>query len=152
MAEAGGVCLEWQGHAVGVQLAVRGSAHGSHELRWPGITDQTRRGWADLQEATEWGATGIAVLLAKEETGHAVVSRSVKGTGFDYWLGDESDVFQEKARLEVSGILHGDDKAFSARVREKIRQTHRSDSSGRPAYVIVVEFSQPAAHFQGTAP
>ena len=152
MAEAGGVCLESQGHAVGVRLLVRGAAHGSHELRWPGITDQARRGWADLQEATELGATAIAVLLAKEETGYLVVSRSVIGTGFDYWLGVESDVVQGKARLEISGILHGDDRAIGARVREKIGQTSRSASSGLPAYVIVVEFSQPAAHFQGTAP
>ena len=102
--------------------------------------------------ATEWGATGIAVLLAKEETGHAVVSRSPKGTGFDYWIGEESDVFQGKARLEVSGILHGDNQVINSRIKEKKRQISRSDSSGYPGYVVVVEFGQPAAYFQEKTP
>lgn len=90
LAEAGGVCLESQGHVMGAQLHVSGYVNSIHPLKWPPITEQSRKAWHDLQEATEQGAMGIAVLLAKKETGHAVLERSRKGTGFDYWMGDES--------------------------------------------------------------
>jgi hypothetical protein len=124
-------------------------------LTWTTITDQALRTWNDLQEATEYGATAIAVLLAKKEIGYAVIERSMKGTGIDYWMGDESDgpPFQSKARLEISGILkvQGNDsavrRAVTARVRQKLRQTGPS-SNPLPAYVIVVEFGMPLAEVQ----
>ena len=92
------------------------------------------------------GATGVAVLLAKQETDHVVIERSVKGTGIDYWLGDASDapLFQRKARLEISGILQGNDRAVGARVRQKLRQVARSNCV-LPAFVVVVEFGKPRA-------
>ena len=68
-----------------------------------------RRTHNDLQDATEAGACGLAILLVQLFVGYTVVERSVKGTGFDYWLGSENDaLFQNKARLEASGILRGD--------------------------------------------
>ena len=145
MAEAGGVCLELQGHTPGASLQVTGDIHTSHGLRWPTITDQSHRTWSDLQEATEEGAAGIAILLAKQETGYSVSRRSRKGTGVDYWLGGEPDVLRDSARLEVSGILRGDEREINARAREKMQQASRSDNSGLPVYVGVVEFSTPAA-------
>lgn len=148
LAEAGGVCLESRGHVMGAQLHVSGCANNIYLLEWPPVTDQMRRTWNDLQEATEDGAMGIAVLLAKKETGYAVLERSRKGTGFDYWMGDESiEPFQAKARLEISGILHGGDHEVRKRVRQKLRQTARSDGL-LPAYVIVVEFGKPQAQIQ----
>jgi hypothetical protein len=91
------------------------------------------------------GAVGIAVLLAKKEIGYAVIERSRKGTGFDYWMGDDSEIpFQNKARLEISGIRNGNDNEIKARVKQKLKQTDRSDGY-LPAYVIVVEFSCPLA-------
>ena len=45
---------------------------------------------------------------------YTVIHRSRKGTGFDYWLGDEKNEdelpLQSKARLEVSGIRRADAK------------------------------------------
>lgn len=154
MAAAAGVCLESQGHTVGVLLKVRGSMTVSHALMWPPVTAQARRAWADDAEAVFWGAEGIAVLLAKSETGYAVLSRSRRGTGFDYWLGedDEADVLQGKVRLEASGILRGDDSTIKSRVKQKLTQTNRSDDLGLTAYVVVVEFSQPVAHVEEKAP
>ena len=150
LAEAGGVCLESQGHVMGVQLRVSGYANNIYRLEWPPITDQISRTWNDLPEATEDGAMGIAVLLAKRETGHAVLERSRKGTGFDYWMGDEStEPFQDKARLEISGILNGNDYEVRKRVRQKLKQTSRSNGL-LPAYVIVVEFGKPLAQIQKT--
>ena len=149
--------MESQGHNQRVHLNVIGCVNNTYALAWPRVTDQTLRTWADLQEATEYGATAIAVLLAKREVGYAVIERAVKGTGIDYWLGHETSgpPFQHKARLEVSGILsvkgsYNDvARAVASRVRQKLRQT-RPSSGSLPAYVIVVEFGTPLAEVQKT--
>ena len=145
LAEAGGVCLESQGHAQGVQLSIQGYSNKNYLLIWPQITEQTLSCWNDHEFATEHGAVGIAVLLVQKEIGYTVIQRSRKGTGFDYWMGDVSAYpFQNKARLEISGIREGNDQQVKARVRQKLKQVERSDGI-LPAYVIVVEFGQPLA-------
>lgn len=150
LAEAGAVCLESQGHTRGARLTVRNGANNSYRLDWPPVTDQARRTWNDEEEATEDGAVGIAVLLASREIGYTVVSRSRKGTGFDYLLGEElgEGVLDSKARMEVSGIRNGNDSQVRARVQEKLRQMNRSNALGLPAYAIVVEFGRPLAEIK----
>lgn len=149
LAEAGGVCLESQGHAVGVQLTVRGYIDNSYALSWPRITEQSRQSWNDPENATEHGAMGIAVLIAKEEIGYEIIRRSWKGTGFDYWMGKASDEgFVNKAGLEISGIRKGDNSIIKARVRQKLQQTDQSDHTQLEIYVIVVEFGRPLAEVQ----
>lgn len=147
LAEAGGVCLESQGHAVGVVLSVRGYSDNEYPLNWPRITEQSHRSWNDPDLATEFGAVGVAALLIMKETGYTVIESSRKGTGFDYWLGNETDdlPMNGKARLEVSGIRQGDDQAVKQRVRRKLQQTSVSDELLLPAFVIVVEFGRPLA-------
>ena len=149
LAEAAGVCLESQGHAVLTQITIRGHVSIEQPLVRPQVTEQTRRTWNDPDEATEYGATGIAVLLARQELGYLVIERSVKGTGIDYWMGDESDAlsFERKARLEISGIRSGSSSAVRDRVRQKLQQTTPSDGS-LTAFVIVVEFGTPLAEVQ----
>ena len=146
LAEAGAVCLESQGHTPGTCLTVRNGANNSYRLDWPQVTDQARRTWNDDEEATEDGAAGIAVLLASREIGYTVVLRSRKGTGFDYWLGD--DALDFKARMEVSGIRNGNDGQVKTRVKQKLRQMNRSDDQELPAYAIVVEFGRPLAEIK----
>ena len=148
LAEAEGVCLESQGHSQNVNLVVRSYINGHYPLRWPPITEQALRAWGDTEYATEHGAAGIAVLLADLEFSYTVIEASRRGTGFDYWLGNESeDTFQRKARLEVSGIRQGGDSVIRARVQKKLQQTKLSDPAfpDMPAYVIVVEFGNPLA-------
>ena len=153
MAEAGSVCLESQGYGSGVSLRVQGDVVRDHEeLRCLTVTDQMRRSWADEQEATEEGAAGIALLLTRQETGYSANSRSRKRTGIDFWLGSDPDVLITSARLEVSGILHGDAGTLRARVQEKMEQTKKSDATGLPVYVSVVEFSAPVAHLETKRP
>ena len=121
LAEAGGVCLESQGHTQGVQLIVRGYSDNVYTLVWPPITEQSRRSWNDPENATEYGALGFGILIAKAEIGYEVIRRSWKGTGFDYWIGEASDEgFVNKAGLEISGIRDGDEHIIRARVREKL--------------------------------
>jgi len=76
---------------------------------------------------------------------YEVIQRSRKGTGFDYWMGDESALpFQNKARLEISGIRKGGESDIKTRVKQKLKQTNQSDGK-LPAYVIVIEFGRPVA-------
>lgn len=149
LAEAAAVCLEKQNHQLGVELKLAGIAKDSFQLHWASVDDQQRRCHNDLQEATERGACGIAILITKELTGKVVVERSKKGPGFDYWLGDEDDdlLFTGKARLEVSGILEGTTTEIHARVKQKKAQIAPSDHLA-PGYVAVVEFSKPIAHVE----
>ncbi len=149
LAEAAGVCLESQGQAQMTRLTIRGHVSVERPLVWPQVTEQTRRTWNDTEEATEYGATGIAVLIARQELGYFAVERSPKGTGIDYWLGEESDSIslERKARLEISGIRNGSSNMVRNRVREKLRQATPSDGP-LPAFVIVVEFGTPLAEVQ----
>lgn len=166
MAEAGAVCLETQGHPQRVPFTVRGSFHKVYNLVWPSVTSQVLRSWNDLTETVEHGAAGIAALLALRDIGYMPLLRSRKGTGFDYWLGDRDwnnvsdaerkatmelreqlrdDTLVARIRLEVSGILVGNDAWVRYRRDLKLRQTDRSDSLGLPAYVVIVEFGRPLA-------
>jgi hypothetical protein len=79
---------------------------------------------------------------------YTIIERSRKGTGFDYWLGEKDSVlFQKIARLEVSGILQGDDTAMMNRYNAKVIQTEQSDDTALPAYISIIEFSRPKAIF-----
>ena len=148
MAECASVCFEDRSHEAGVSLIVAGIADTVFSVEWDKVTDVHRRSYNDLDEATEHGAYGVAIILLREITGKKAVDRSKKGTGFDYWIGDSNDddlIFSNKARLEVSGIREGNDSKIAARLRTKIAQVQPSDDSGFPAYIAIIEFGQPKA-------
>jgi hypothetical protein len=146
LAQAAMVCLDHQGHGPGVGLAVDGTFTARFSLSWSdAVTQAMRRFWNDLEEATQQGAYAIAIVLLHALTGFTVIERSRKGTGFDWWLGTEDNLFQGKARLEVSGILQGSHRRIKSRIKSRIMQTQRSDALGLPAYVVVVEFGKPRA-------
>lgn len=146
LAEACAVCLEEQNHSQGVAITVDGDFKAKFELYWQPVTEQMLRCWNDEEFTTEQAAYGIAFLILRELTDLTVIERSRKGTGFDYWLGyldtDEELPFQDKVRLEVSGIRKGNLARVKARVKQKKEQTKVSDGIF-PAYIIVVEFSTP---------
>jgi hypothetical protein len=150
MGEAAAVCLDHNAHAPGTNMEVTGDLAATAALTWTPPDDKQRRTHADLQDATEDGATAVACALATQLTEYEVIRRAVKRTGFDYWLGkDDGLLFQDAARLEISGILDGDDSAVSARVRQKAEQIQRSNTH-LPGYVIVVEFGRPQAGTQAS--
>lgn len=151
LGEAATVCLQSQGHVQNVRLIIAGMTSSELPMKLIQIDDRSIEAWNDLQEATEFGAVGIAILLAINVVGYQVIQRSRKGTGIDYWLGDDTVwPYTRTARLEVSGILSGNERSVRSRVRSKLRQTERSDAThgGLPAYVIVVEFATPLAEIQ----
>lgn len=146
LAEAGAVCLEEQGHSQGVEIKVSGDFTVRFKLRWQSVTEQMLRCWNDEEFTTEQAAYAIAFLIIKKLTNLTIIERSSKGTGFDYWLGNvdskAKNPFQNKVRLEVSGIRKGNERRVKARVKQKKEQTIPSDGE-YPAYIIVVEFSTP---------
>lgn len=149
LAEATTVCFECQNHATGVELTVKGFTTTTFKVHWEkDITDQVLNSWDDPQDATEFGACGVAILLILELTRYTVIRKARKGTGVDYWLGfkDASMPFQDVARLEVSGIMTGDDQVVKSRIKKKKNQTKPTDSGNLPAYIVVVEFGKPVSH------
>ena len=119
------------------------------------MTPQAQRSWANEDEATEQGAAGVAVLLAREEIGYLVVERANRGAGFDYWLGSKpTEVAPYEAKMEVSGIRNGEPNV-ARRMREKVEQMTRPSppvAPSLPAYAVVTEFSRPVAEIREKKP
>jgi len=87
MAEAAVVCLMYHGHRSGVQLSCEDP---QVQLVWTAPDHRAVQSHDDLQEATEEGATAIAILWVRSRSGLQVVRRSRKGPGFDWYLGPET--------------------------------------------------------------
>lgn len=143
------VCMNHHAHSDNKLLEIDGQED-PIALKWENACDDViLRTYADMQYATEHGAVCLSIMLTVSYTPFTVIERSRKGTGFDYWLGEKNaELFQKKARLEVSGILHGDDTAMNNRYNAKVMQTEQSDSTNLPAYISIIEFSRPKAIFR----
>ena len=104
----------------------------------------------NLDDAVEFGAEAISLLLIKKQTPFTSIERSVRGSGIDYWLGfrtdDPNSLFSKKdARLEVSGILKENlTNTIKTRIKRKIQQTEPTDNMF-PVYISIVEFGNPKA-------
>lgn len=144
-AEAACVCLEKLGHLPGVKMMVRGDGEGKVVLQWKKLGTTVFDSWVNLEEAVEDAAYGLALALIWELSEYQIVKQSNKGSGIDFWLGkkEEGYPFQDKAKLEVSGILRGTMGQINARVKQKMAQATASDGGGQQVFVIVAEFSRP---------
>ncbi len=153
LAQAAAVCLAEEGHASGIMLRVDGGVSERFTLTWTDPAPPAHRCWADPEEATEYGAYAVAIVLVHALTTLRVVERSRKGTGFDYWLGERDNpapLFQEKTRLEVSGIRNGANTLVIARERDKVAQVQRyatEATKGLPAIVVIMEFGTPRSRY-----
>lgn len=142
--EAAAVCLDSHHHLKGEILTIEGDLQGQFKLEWSKVTQQMKDSRNDMDYTVESGAYCLAMLVIEKLTTLKVTKQSQKRTGFDYWLGDENELgMQGRARLEVSGILKGSIGQINRRLKEKVEQTKKSDNLNLPAYVVVVEFSQP---------
>lgn len=77
-----------------------------------------------------------------------IVQQAQKGTTVDYYLaskqGDDFLIFNNTARLEVSGILsETESNSVEDRIGDKRRRLKPDPTSGLPTLISVVEFSQP---------
>src|SRR3712207_8300795 len=71
-----------------------------------------------------------------------MIRRPPRSTLFPYTtLFRSQPLFQDAARLEVSGILNGSASAIQLRARMKVHQTIPSDGL-LPAHIVVVEFGK----------
>ena len=148
MAEAAAFLLDLSGHDQRVQLDVTGVKEGSYRVTWPPLPDNVADARNDLQDETEDGASGLAILLALRHMGYEVTLRSRKGAGFDYRMRKEGPQGEEsEARFEVSGILNPPAGEVSRRSNRKIKQIKDSEEPGdeSPAFVMVIEFKTPSA-------
>jgi hypothetical protein len=150
LAEAASRCLHFHRHQNPALLSITGDHTAIGTLAWCDAGELEQATWADLYEAAEYGAYAVGITVALRLTEKFRVERSVRGTGIDYWISDGGNhdaPFQRTARLEISGILSGDDAKLMSREKSKLLQTTRSDSIGLPAYVAIVEFSRPETRF-----
>lgn len=155
LAEAASHCLHLRDHSNPVRLLITGDERFSRMFRWGLVAQGHRSTYGDLQEATEYGAYGIAIVVAMHVTGMRYVERSARGTGIDLWLNNDPDkrnLFQHAARLEVSGIFDGDESKVASRLKTKLIQTKRSDTTLLCAYVVIVEFGLPQTRLAKKTP
>jgi hypothetical protein len=148
LCEASSYCLECNNHQDGIKILITGLINESCKLRWSKVSSsQVINSWNDHDELVEYGATGIAILEIINFTEYTVMQRSRKGTAVDYWLcnKDEEILFQQSARMEVAGILHGKKGDIDQRLRGKIKRLSKPklEGSSLPVFIIIVEFSHP---------
>lgn len=153
LAEAAAICLKLNGYQSGVQLKVVGEIEETFVIEWSDkVTDEILNSWNDAKEATEFGATALAIVLLLERTDFTYFIRAYQGTGIDYWLGtgkysgNELPTKKRKGRLEISGILkESKSNTIQMRIAQKKKQTKKTENTKLPVYIVVVEFGQPKA-------
>jgi hypothetical protein len=147
MSDCAAVCFDSQGHITGRDMAVLGKLKGRCKVFWHPVSPTMARSFQMDTFVTEWGACGVAILLTQSLTKYKVIEQSVRGTGFDFWLGHKGKLpFDRKARLEVSGLRPGNDAEVKERRDKKIDQTKQSDNTKLRAYIVIVEFGRPLSH------
>lgn len=142
--QAASVCFESRQHAIEVDMVDEGHYKTTYHVTRYDVTEQMQRTWGDEEFTTEQGAYGVAFLVASREMEVKAIEKSRKKTGIDYWLGTEAGfLLQKKVRLEVSGIRNGTDQQLQLRYDKKMVQSAKSDGSGLPALVVIVDFNKP---------
>ena len=141
--EAAAYCLSENGHRVPTSAALPGCNPPRAVFEWVAPSAQADATYRDRDVAAEHGAYALAIALLHRLHGYRVIERSAKGTGFDFWLGRLSGglPFNDRTRLEVSGIFSGKSRVAS-RLKRKLAQMTPSDSSAR-GLAVVAEFGGP---------
>lgn len=108
----------------------------SGELRRGKVDDRAIATFSDFQEATEWGAAGVAILTARQVLERMVFRRLPKGTGADYLMrGLDVTTGDDYERLESSGIAEGQE-ATTSRLASKIDQLARFPAQPRGCAIV----------------
>ena len=149
LAEAALVCLHLNQHPPGTTLQVAGISDNSFILDWSDqVTPAIVKSWKDLNEATEYGATALAVLLIQAIAGLVVGGRVPQKEQVDYILQSpenyRKNIIEPEAFLEVSGILTAKrGNTINMRVERKERHIQQGAKRNYPTYIIVIEFGKP---------
>ena len=154
------ICLDSQKHVSGVNCEMKSLKETTSMLRlsWnEAVTQQMKNTWYDRREASEMGAAGLAILVILAFTEYTVLRRMDidEKTGMDYWLSKNANVgnltenfLKGDARLEVAGRRSASTGTIRDIVQSKLKRSTKSDETGTPAYVIVMEFSRPEIYFE----
>lgn len=154
------VCLDSQKHVSGVNCEMKSLKETTSMLRlsWnEAVTQQMKNTWYDRREASEMGAAGLAILVILAFTEYTVLRRMDidEKTGMDYWLSKNANVgnltenfLKGDARLEVAGRRSASTGTIRDIVQSKLKRSTKSDETGTPAYVIVMDFSRPEIYFE----
>jgi hypothetical protein len=105
-------CFDRNNHQSDISLKVSGEYQWEPEVHWQeDVTDDLRNAYNDIGKMVDFGACTIALLLIRELTEYTAVRQSAIGTTIDYYLepkiADDTRLFKDAVRLEVSGILTG---------------------------------------------
>ena len=142
-AEAASVCLG-RHYASPQQVRLRdGNEEWQVVIEWQSPDRRTRDGWANTDDATEYGAYGLALAAVELTRRMFAVRRAETRTGADYYLAvpaPQPDDLEASVRLEVSGTDQASEVAMETRLREKVRQAEQG-SSNLPAIAAVVGFA-----------
>jgi hypothetical protein len=146
------VALEECNHKCGCKMEIIGDKKSEVFIFWS--SKFNKAGYIETKKIVEHGATAISFFLARSFTDYTLIEEAVIGTGFDYWLGYNSNHLKYNpknflsARLEISGILiESSSNSIKERIRIKKNQTAVTDPLKLPAYISIVEFSKPKAYF-----
>lgn len=150
--EAAAYCFQQNGHSAPTATTLQGCGESSVKLQWEEPTATAAATYGDRDVAAENGAYAVAIAVINRFHGYQVIERSAKGTGFDFWLGnDSSDLpFNGLARLEVSGIFSGSSRV-SARLTKKLDQMHPTDTLAT-GFAVVAEFGAPIVAVKSKGP
>jgi hypothetical protein len=148
MVECCALRLTLQGHASPVDLKPfkedRNLLIESLKLGWiTEITPNIVSSYRDENRITDYAAMCIAFIFSTEFIDFDYVEMAEKGDGVDCWL-RRKDAVDFIARLEISGIRKANAmNSIQNRLKIKLKQTNQSDASNVPAYISIIEFSQP---------
>lgn len=149
LVEAAIICLDQNEHHSGIEISVSGIKNETFELKWTDkINSNLINSWKDLKEATEYGATAIAVLLIFSITGLLITGRVPQSEQSDYILQKPENynkgIIEPDALMEVTGILK-EKKGNTLRMRIQKKKNHIVKGANRkyPTFVIAIEFGTP---------
>ena len=151
MAESAAVCFHSQGHKNGVILPISdGNELENGQVEWVNdINNSVLASHFDEKRTTDFGAMGVAVLLACRLTDYTIFRTSKTNNGYDFKLRKkDGDGNFMKAKLEISGIRkETPQNTIKSRLSIKKKQILKRAKKNATCYVSIIEFSKPEAKF-----
>lgn len=142
--EAARVCLD-RHHSSPIEITIDDSSNVfKAEVVWLASDRALLHQWANDTDATEQGATALALACVELSRGLVAIRRAETRTGADYYVsapGTPGDDLESAVRLEISGTSDESPNVLKGRLKRKLAQA-ANGRSNVPAMAIVVGFPQ----------
>lgn len=143
--EAAEVCLGRHGRPPSVFSLIHddGSAV-VVDVDWSVPSSSLMSAWANVIDATEFGAYCVALAAVEITCDLYAVYRAETQSGADYYLAPKdfnATDLEDLVRLEVSGIDKSTPQIIASRLRQKLQQIRRG-ASNTPGIASIVVFDQ----------